>query len=404
MGALLNLDEVEVRRGMGVVLRHHSLRVDGAQYVALVGSNGSGKSTVLEVAAGLLPLEKGRVLHQTTVIVDHEGRRRRSPLTLGLALQKNGVLGSEVVEDHLRTACTMSGSSVDIGPFLESFKLNHRAKDLIAHLSQGQVRKVAVLSALLPAFASEEPCLVLLDEPSTGLDDDAVSVLCRWLSVLRQRGHGLLVATHDQRLIEPATHLHTVATATTQATEGAVDDADFSTPSTPSRRVAPASFGLKTHRQTMLWLNANGMAAVLSLGLLLALGDFFSRLSELQQLGFLLAPALAAGLCGEPLVAAMREERADAWWTAVGGGVPHASWLPFLLGAVVSAGAFVGFQQPLEGTVVLVGGAVSFVVWHGVRYLQLATSRLARPHAAMVGLLTPVLILPYALLIDWLTR
>jgi ABC-type branched-subunit amino acid transport system ATPase component len=41
MGALLNLDEVEVRRGMGVVLHHHSLRVDGAQYVALVGSNRS---------------------------------------------------------------------------------------------------------------------------------------------------------------------------------------------------------------------------------------------------------------------------------------------------------------------------------------------------------------------------
>jgi hypothetical protein len=154
----------------------------------------------------------------------------------------------------------------------------------------------------------------------------------------------------------------------------------------------------------MLWLNTNGMAALLTLGILLAMGTFYPGLSPLQQLGFLLAPAFAAGLCGEPLVAAMREERAASWWMAVGGGVPHAGWMPLMIGTVVTAGASVGFEEPLNGLYVLVGALLCFAVWHGVRFMQMATVRLARPHAAMVGLLTPVLILPYAVLIDWLTR
>jgi len=233
MAGLLTLNEVEVRRGMDVVLRNHHLTVAGGQCVALVGANGSGKSTVLEAAAGLLPLEKGSVLHGTTVIIDHEGRRRTGPLTLGLTLQKNGVLGSEVVEEHLQMACSMGGTSTDAAPFLAAFNLKHRAKDLVAHLSQGQVRKIAVLSALLPAFASDEACLILLDEPSTGLDDDAVKVLCGWLSALRQRGHGLLVATHDQRLIEQATHLHDLARGATEPCKAPTDHPDITTPSAP---------------------------------------------------------------------------------------------------------------------------------------------------------------------------
>ena len=56
-------------------------------------------------------------------------------------------------------------------------------------------------------------------------------------------------------------------------------------------------------------LNTNVMAGLITLGVLLALGDFMEGLDAIQRLGFILAPTLAAGLCGEPLVAALREER-----------------------------------------------------------------------------------------------
>ena len=148
--ALLSLVDVHVRRGMNTVLEGCSLSVESGQTVVLTGANGAGKSTLLETAAGLLPMERGHVQHDEVVVADADGRRRKSPLTVGLVLQRNGMLGSEILTEHLHAAMSMSGHGVDVDPFLKLFKLMHRAKDLVAHLSQGQARKVAVLAGLLP--------------------------------------------------------------------------------------------------------------------------------------------------------------------------------------------------------------------------------------------------------------
>ena len=95
--ALLRLEDVEVRRGMGVVLSGRSLTVLGGQAVVLSGANGSGKTTLLEAAMGLLPLEKGRIHHGDVAVADHEGRRRSSPFLVGVVLQKNGMLGLSLI-------------------------------------------------------------------------------------------------------------------------------------------------------------------------------------------------------------------------------------------------------------------------------------------------------------------
>ena len=400
---LLSLEGVQVRRGMGIVLDRCSLTVASGQTVVLTGANGAGKSTLLEAAVGLLPLEQGRVLHLETAITDAEGRRRPSPVTVGTVLQKNGMLGGELVSEHLHCAMAMSGSTVDAEPFLQAFNLAHRANDMVAHLSQGQARKVAVLAGLLPAFASSEPALVLLDEPDAGLDDGSVEVLCGWLNQLRGHGHAVVLATHDQRLVACATHTMNVneGTATTNQTPPESTTMELKqTPATPTSR---AAWGVKIHLRTMMWLNANGMAGLLSLGVLLAMGSFMDGLDDLQQLGFVLAPTMAVGLCGEPLVHALREERTAAWWRAVSGGEPHAGWLPFALGMVMTMMSTTALQGAPTLQTLFVGSVLCGVVWHGVGWMQRSTQRLARPQAVFVGLLTPVLILPYSLLLSVLS-
>ena len=400
---LLTLKDVHVRRGMSVVLDGCSVSVDSGQTVVLTGANGAGKSTLLEAAVGLLPLEQGRVHHDATVIIDADGRRRTSPLTVGTVLQKNGMLGSEVVIEHLQCAMSMSGSTVNAEPFLEAFNLAHRANDMVAHLSQGQARKVAVLAGLLPAFASATPALVLLDEPDAGLDEASVNVLCGWLDQLRGNGHAILIATHDQRLVDRATHTVDVAEGTMVAAQSpseATHNEPQRQPTKPTRR---AAWGVKMHLRTMMWLNTNGMAGLLSLGVLLAMGSFMDGLDEMQQLGFVLAPTMAMGLCGEPLVSALREERTAAWWRAVSGGEPHAGWLPFALGLVMTLMSATALQGVPSMQTLVVGSALCGVVWHGVGWMQRSTQRLARPQAVFVGLLTPVLILPYSLLLSVLS-
>ena len=400
---LLSLKDVHVRRGMSVVLDSCSVDVDSGQTVVLTGANGAGKSTLLEAAVGLLPLEQGRVHHDATVIIDAEGRRRTSPLTVGTVLQKNGMLGSEVVIEHLQCAMGMSGSTVDAEPFLEAFNLAHRANDMVAHLSQGQARKVAVLAGLLPAFASSTPALVLLDEPDAGLDEASMDVLCGWLDQLRGHGHAILLATHDQRLVERATHTMDVAEGTMMPTHSPSEAAPIELQRQPSKPTRRAAWGVNMHLRTMMWLNTNGMAGLLSLGVLLALGSFMDGLDEMQQLGFVLAPTMAMGLCGEPLVSALREERTAAWWRAVSGGEPHAGWLPFALGLVMTLMSATALQGVPSLQTLFVGSALCGVVWHGVGWMQRSTQRLARPQAVFVGLLTPVLILPYSLLLSVLS-
>lgn len=396
------LHDVEVRRGMTTVMSGCTLSIQGGQTVVLSGNNGAGKSTLLETIAGLLPLEHGRVQHQSTVIRDAEGRARTSPLNIGMVLQKNGMLGSEVVVEHLHCAMARSGRTVDVAPFLRAFGLTHRTNDLVAHLSQGQARKVAVLAALLPAFASATPALVLLDEPDAGLDDASINTLRSWLDELRLSGHALLIATHDERIRQQATHLLDMDFEFTEVAAALEEPSPEPREASASKPVSPAKFGLGMHLRTMMWLNTNAMAGLLTLGILLSLGDFHASLSEAQRWGFVLAPCLAVGLCGEPLVAALREERSADWWRAVGGGEPHASWLPLALGFAFSLMTALALNAPVDERTLFVGSLLCFMVWHGVGWLQRSTQRLARPQAVFVGLLTPVLILPYALLIDLL--
>ena len=397
--------DIEVRRGMGIVLSDHHVELKQGDVMILEGPNGSGKSTLIEAVARILPLEKGHISHAGTSVVDHEGRRKASPINVTLVLQKNGLLGCERVQEHLQLAMKMTGATVDTNAFLEAFSLTHRANDNVSHLSQGQARKVAVLSALLPAFASSEPCLVLMDEPDAGLDDRSMDSLCEWISELHQLGHGLLISTHDDRIKSLATVRHHLPDGTTTVLEKDVEGpASSDRPTTPQAKVTPGQFGWNMQWRTLAWLNQNAMAALLTLGILLSMGDLSGDLSEMQQLGFILAPALAAGLCGDAMVAMCREERAGSWWYCVSTGTPHSGMLPFVLGGAITLLSSLAFTDGLAVETVVIGALLTGFVAHLLRFAQQSTERLARPQAVFVGLLTPVLILPYALLLDLLTR
>ena len=401
--ALLNLTDVRIRRGMNTVLDGCSLSVESGEAVVLTGANGAGKSTLLEAAAGLLPLENGQIEHENIVVRDHEGRTKSSPLALGLTLQKNGMMGSEVLVEHLQCAMSMNGRTMDCSSFLKAFNLTHRANDLIAHLSQGQARKVAVLAGLLPAFASEHPTLVLLDEPDAGLDEASIETLGGWLNELRTMGHGLLIATHDERIMAHATHNFEVGQE--KKTTGIIPEGINAErrQSKSAKRTSSGAFGIRMHLRTLMWLNANDIAGLLTLGILLSFGDFMGNLNQMQRLGFALAPVLAVALCGEPLVVATREERSGDWWRAVGGRAPHASWLPLMIGLVFTLLSVTALGEALNATTVVAGTLLCFSVWHAVGWMQRSTQRLARPQAVFIGLLTPVLILPFSLLVSLLS-
>ncbi len=112
--ALLSLKGVSVRRGSSIVLKNLDLDLNGGQIVLLNGKNGAGKSTIIEVAAGILPLETGEVHHHKEMIIDSSGRSKRPQHAFGLTLQSDGCIGSQRVEEHILNALDLTGGRIKI--------------------------------------------------------------------------------------------------------------------------------------------------------------------------------------------------------------------------------------------------------------------------------------------------
>ncbi len=226
---LLRLESLVVHRGSRKVLKGADLDVNEGEVVALLGPNGSGKTTVIWSAAGLLPLREGRLLHRIGDVLS-EVRRGRDGLhgnaaPFGLCIQQGGSCEEETVDEHLSLALSLNGIEVTDAArakWLDHWGLGHRRHDRIGWLSGGLRRRLEAASALAPAMASERPMAVLLDEPSEGLDEDGVKTLRETITAAASSGAGVLLATHDERLVPHATRSF-------ELIDGRLDPVDLST-------------------------------------------------------------------------------------------------------------------------------------------------------------------------------
>ena len=203
---LAQVKGIDVHRGPFKILEGASVTLGGGEIVAVMGENGSGKTTLIEAFAGILPLRSGEVIwlegDESTVVRDSEGRRNPPP-PMGLTLQRGGICGDETVFERMAVSLSVAGISSDVEQILElldHWGLRHRSNDRVAHLSGGLRRRLAILCGLAPAALSQSPRVVLLDEPSEGLDESAKVTLRGWIRALSSRNHGILMATHDKEL------------------------------------------------------------------------------------------------------------------------------------------------------------------------------------------------------------
>jgi len=182
------------RYGERTALEAVTLRVEAGEAFALLGPNGGGKTTLFKVLSTLMaPSEGGaRVFGYDTVSEAHEVRRR-----LGVVFQSPSLDGKLSVEENLRYQGHLYGLW---GPALEEraarslevCQLEERRRDLVETLSGGLQRRVELAKVLL-----HDPDLVLLDEPTTGLDPGARREFWAWVAELqRARGATLLFTTH----------------------------------------------------------------------------------------------------------------------------------------------------------------------------------------------------------------
>ena len=183
------LDGASVRYGDVVALDRTSLSFDAGRSVALVGANGSGKSTMLLLLAGLLAPTDGSVTRRdalsATFVAQQHGHHDWMPLSVTEVLtmgcyQRRGLLGRITREDR---------SEIDhVAGRLEVSDLTKRS---FGELSGGQRQRVLVAQALIGS-----PGLLLLDEPITGLDLPSQETILRIVDEEVARGAAVVFSTH----------------------------------------------------------------------------------------------------------------------------------------------------------------------------------------------------------------
>ena len=401
--ALLSMNNVTVRRGMRTVLSKLNLRVSSGQVILFNGKNGEGKSTIIETATGLIPLESGSVHHHGQLLIDASGKSGKPLHPFGLTLQADGCIGSQRIEEHLLTAMDLSGSRMEMDSMLERYNLKHRKHDLIAQLSGGQRRKVAMLAGLIAGFTSSQPRLIFLDEPGSGLDQASRTSLIEDIHYLRERGHALLIASHNEEFEECATHQYN-SDGLLEVDHDSTTKIIRETPLIVSKTAIALRTGIVANNRTMSTLAYNGVAGFLTLGILLALVEP-TRLDTgtIQRSGLVLSSAFAAGLVGDSMIQLLHEHRSLTWWRAHKQGIPSSYIHGAVLGFTLTLLTILAMDLTIAWELPLIGSFLTTSTMFLVRMFDLTSARLARPRAAFTRILTPILILPFALLVQWIT-
>lgn len=192
----LAIENVSHRFGPVVAVDHASLTVGAGEVVCLVGPSGCGKTTLLRVAAGLEPLQKGRVTIGGQVMGD--GRTNIAPeyRNVGLVFQDYALFPHLTVRANI--AFGLQKYSHDerqtrVATALERTGMTAYAESFPHELSGGQQQRVALARALAP-----RPRVVLLDEPFSGLDTSLRHrVREQAAEILRDSGIATLMVTHD---------------------------------------------------------------------------------------------------------------------------------------------------------------------------------------------------------------
>ncbi|GAB3819983.1 ABC transporter ATP-binding protein [Tessaracoccus terricola] len=196
---LLEMNDIQAGYGRAaLVLRGLSVKVPASKIVCLVGPNGAGKSTVLKVASGMLVPRSGEIVVDG---VDVTGQGPQQMLASGL---------SHVIQGHSVFREMTVGENVQLGAFsvrdhkFVSERLDYvkelfplvadRWNSLAGALSGGQQKQVEFARSLMV-----EPKVILLDEPSMGLDPKATGVIFEQIVRMRDAGTAVLVVEQNAR-------------------------------------------------------------------------------------------------------------------------------------------------------------------------------------------------------------
>lgn len=176
-----------------------SFAVRAGECVGLLGPNGAGKTTTISMITGLLTADRGEVLIEGRQMTKDTDTLKSK---IGLVPQDLALFEELSAQDNLQLFGALYGLPADtLAPAMKSalelVGLSERARDRVRHFSGGMKRRLNLAGALL-----HDPDLLLLDEPTVGVDPQSRNAIFDNIEALRARGKTILYTTHYMEEVE----------------------------------------------------------------------------------------------------------------------------------------------------------------------------------------------------------
>jgi len=189
-----------------------NLNISHGDFIHIIGRSGSGKSTFLNIVAGLLSADKGSLsLDRTNYmeLPDEEKSEFRNK-NIGFIPQSPALLSYLNVLENIRLPYDMYEKEGDSEGkaryFLNELGLEHLAKSYPKELSGGELRRIIIARALMT-----EPRILIADEPTSDLDIEATKEVMDLLKKINEKGTSILIVTHELETLKYGKKVYTMS-------------------------------------------------------------------------------------------------------------------------------------------------------------------------------------------------
>ncbi len=192
-GSVISAENIRKLYGDIAAVDGITFRVEPGETYGLLGPNGAGKTTTMQMLAGLSPVDSGAInVLNIDVVKDNRAVRE----VMGVVTQHDGLDGGLTVYQNLFLFGFLAGlsrkqSKNRTHEVLEFFGLRDRSKSNTYELSGGMKRRLAIARSMMTS-----PKVIVMDEPSTGLDPQSRNRVWEELAVLKDAGVTVLLSTH----------------------------------------------------------------------------------------------------------------------------------------------------------------------------------------------------------------
>ena len=192
---MLKVNQLSYAYSNSKVLNQISFEINQGEIVGLLGPSGSGKTTLMKLLSSLLELQSGSI----QFLNNQQLKSKDIPSELGLVFQNFNlfphlsVLENCTLAYRLKNKCSKVDANAKAFELLKQLGLSDQVNKYVDQCSGGQQQRIAIARALMM-----DPQMLLIDEPTSSLDQQNIKILVTLLQHLHQSGLTIILITHDE--------------------------------------------------------------------------------------------------------------------------------------------------------------------------------------------------------------